>query len=101
MRRGRLGSLCFCHGRRRPYSTIRGGVASPRMCNRVAQRALSRRKRERLRELVFASWNVRTLVNEDGPVQTARRRIRPQGTYSVTEDRKIDLVVRELLRYGV
>eukprot|EP00117_Sycon_ciliatum_P003195 scpid32106/ scgid8092/ len=43
----------------------------------------------------FATWNVRTLVNADGSVETAARRGR------VSEDRKINLVVREAERLGL
>ena len=41
-----------------------------------------------------ASWNVRSLLECDGPVETARQR-------GVLEDRRIDLAIRELCRYCV
>ena len=45
----------------------------------------------------IASWNVRSLLDSEGPVETAR-----QGRDTVHgEDRRIDEVVKELCRYGV
>ena len=72
--------------------------------NCEAQRVLSgRRRRGRLRTLAFGSWNVRTLVNNDGPVETAKRRVNFENLnfVPVVEDRKIDLVIRELSRFDV
>ena len=48
---------------------------------------------------VLASWNVRTLLDVDGPIETARR---GQGDgVDVVDERKIDQVVAELGRYRV
>ena len=44
-----------------------------------------------------ATWNVRSLLDSEGPIETARQR----SEVDRVEDRKIDLVVRELGRYGV
>lgn len=43
----------------------------------------------------FGSWNTRTLINADGPVETASRR----GL--VKDDRKIDVVLTELDKYEI
>ena len=81
----------------RPHSAIRGGLATPRMSRAKAQRLSRRKEEKRARQLRFGTWNVRTLVNDSGPVQTARR----ENSRPVAEDRKIDLAVRELRRFGV
>ena len=52
------------------------------------------RKRSPVWHLGF--WNVRSLVDCEGPVETAR-----QGMATEGEDRRIDLVIRELKRYKV
>ena len=44
-----------------------------------------------------ASWNVRTLLDVDGSIATARRRC----DVSVVDERKIDQVVSELEKYRV
>lgn len=45
----------------------------------------------------LASWNVRTLLDVDGPIETAR-----QGSeVDVVDERKIDQVVGELVKYKV
>ena len=44
----------------------------------------------------LGSWNVRSLVDCEGPVETARQSATAEG-----EDRRIDLVIRELGRYQV
>ena len=45
----------------------------------------------------FGTWNVRSMLDAEGSVETVR-----QGTDArKAEDRKVDLVVRELGRYGV
>ena len=45
----------------------------------------------------LGSWNVRSLLDAEGPVETAR-----QGRDTVDgEDRRIDLVIRELARYNI
>ena len=45
----------------------------------------------------FATWNVRSMLDTEGSVETARQR---QNTHHA-EDRKVDLVVRELERYNI
>ena len=45
----------------------------------------------------FASWNVRSMLDTEGSIETAR-----QGRDMLhAEDRKVDLVVRELGRYNI
>ena len=44
-----------------------------------------------------ATWNVRSLLDSEGPIKTARQR----SEVDRVEDWKINLVVRELGRYGV
>ena len=47
---------------------------------------------------VLASWNVRTLLDIDGSIETARKGV---GDAEVVDERKIDQVVGELNRYKV
>ena len=47
----------------------------------------------------LGSWNVRSLLDVEGSVETARQSA--EVANSVREERKIDLVIRELDRYGV
>ena len=48
---------------------------------------------------MVGSWNVRTLVESRGDLQVCRKR--PVGEVSESVDRKLDLLVKELQRYGV
>ena len=61
------------------------------------ERGPGREKRRGLgKDLTFASWNVRTLLEAQCPVQTAA------GSQRVPkEDRKIDLIVCELRRLQI
>lgn len=45
----------------------------------------------------FGTWNVRSLVDNEGTVETAR--LSPE--MSEPEDRRIDIVIRELNRYSI
>ena len=45
----------------------------------------------------MASWNVRTLLDVDGPIETAMQ----NKEVNVVDERKIDQVVAELARYRV
>ena len=45
----------------------------------------------------IGTWNVRTLLDMDGSIETAKR----SGDVSVTDERKIDQVVSELDRYDI
>ena len=45
----------------------------------------------------FGTWNVRSLVNNEGTVETARL----SSENSELEDRRIDLVITELNRYNI
>ena len=47
--------------------------------------------------MFVATWNVRSLLESEGSVETARQ----TSEVLIAEDRKIDLVIRELGRYGV
>ena len=51
----------------------------------------------RLSVWYLASWNIRTLLDVEGPIETARQR----GEMDVVDERKIDQVVYELDRYKV
>lgn len=45
----------------------------------------------------MASWNVRTMLDVDGPIETAR-----QGNdMDVVDERKVDQVVAEVVKYRV
>ena len=60
--------------------------------------------RQRCRRLAVASWNVRTLVEDVGDARICRKGRREYGDERIgaqTVDRKLDLLVRELKRYGV
>ena len=46
---------------------------------------------------VLASWNMRTLLDVEGPIETARQ---SDGIH-VVDERKIDQVVDELGRHGI
>ena len=45
----------------------------------------------------MASWNVRTLLDVDGPIETARQ----NSKMDVVDERNIDQAVAELARYRV
>ena len=47
---------------------------------------------------MLASWNLRTLLDVDGPVEMARQ---GAGYLQVVDERKTDQVVREIERYKV
>ena len=76
-------------------STCRG-VASPRVVVNGKKFAQSKARGKKLQ---FATWNVRSLVNVDGPVETAFAR----GTRICgdTDDRRIDVVVGQLKRFKI
>ena len=59
----------------------------------------ARRTKHKQKSLVwcFASWNVRSLVDVEGSIETARK----SGEMENAEDRKVDQVVRELGRYEI
>ena len=68
-----------------PYLYSCGGLAQRTKLSRVHSR------------MFVAMWNVRTLLESEGSVETARQ----TGGMQCAEDRKIDLVIRECDRYGV
>jgi len=47
---------------------------------------------------VLASWNVRTLLNVEGPIEVARQN---SEMHTEADERKIDQVVDDLHKYGV
>ena len=49
------------------------------------------------RDWYFGTWNVRSLVDNEGSVETARI----SSKVAELEDRRIDLVLRELDRYDI
>ena len=51
--------------------------------------------------LIVGTWNVRTLVESTGDERVCRKRAVGVRGESGAVDRKLDLVVRELKRYGV
>ena len=56
------------------------------------------RSRSRVSYWHFATWNVRSLLDNEGSIETAR--LGPD-CHQLAEDRRIDLVVRELGRYNI
>ena len=62
----------------------------------VSNRAHRRAKLKRC-AWFFATWNVRSLVDNEGTINTARL----SHGISEPEDRRIDLVIRELERYNI
>ena len=62
-----------------------------------SNRALRAKRSETTWKL--GSWNVRSMLDVEGPVETARQGAKV--TNSAKEERKVDIVVRELDRYGI
>ena len=56
-----------------------------------------RRAKQRYTAWYFGTWNVRSLVDNTGTINTARSR----SEKNRSEDRRIDLVIRELNRYDI
>ena len=68
------------------------------------QKARKQRAKGFRQSLVIGSWNVRTLVESSGDERICRKRTAGRGTQNESlgvVDRKLDLVVRELKRFGV
>ena len=61
------------------------------------KRAQSRKRKRKLSLWHLASWNVRSMLDVEGSIKTARQRCETREA----EDRKIDQVVSEVGRYGV
>ena len=55
------------------------------------------RKRKRTLTWRVGTWNVRSMVDTDGPVEVASAKVDGQRG----EQRKVDLIVNEMKRYGV
>ena len=58
---------------------------------------------KRLRDLVACTWNVRSLVENSGDIRVCRKRCLHNGVSAGADvvDKKLDLLVGELQRYGV
>ena len=99
---GRSGAAPGVDSRRASRTSTRRGVASPRVallrpCR--GKRNSAHRKAKGECQLQFATWNVRSLVNVFGPIETAfARGVR---TSTDVDDRRIDIVVGELKRLGI
>ena len=84
--------------RRVPRASPRRGVANPRVGTSIFGSPNSAQRRVE-RTCEFATWNVRSLLNEFGPVETASARSSGQST--VMEYRRIDIIVDELSRLKI
>ncbi len=84
-----------------PRLTFCGGLATPQekpfALSSEGNRNRNRKKKNRRRVGGFASWNVRSLVENDGGIETARQ----EGSTEVVEDRKIETVVRQFKHHGI
>ena len=80
-----------------PESPTRGGLANPRVDGdqRFKKSAQARRERRRRCLIRVGSWNVRSLVESEGNIETASIQNK------VVEDRKLDLVISELHRLSL
>ena len=63
----------------------------------VTTKHAHRRAKLRSKAWYFGTWSVRSLVDNEGTVKTARL----SSEVSESEDRRIDLVIRELNRYDI
>ena len=63
----------------------------------VTSNSAHRRAKRKCKAWYFGTWNVRSLVDNEGTVETARL----SSERSESEDRRIDLVIRELNRYDI
>lgn len=92
---GGFGAVSDAATRRVTRATTRRGVASLRVDN-ISGRKYAQSKE---RDCHFATWNVRSLVNSSGPVETAF--VRGERLSRPSDDRRIDTVVSELKRLDV
>ena len=94
---GDPGTASDAVNRRTARTSTRRGVASLRVAkaSTISNSAQCRAKGDFLQ---FATWNVRSLLNFSGPVQTAYVAQRPRKT---ADDRRIDVVVDELERLDI
>ena len=46
----------------------------------------------------IGTWNVRSLLDSEGPIEVARQ---SPACHQISEDRRVDLVIRELQRYNI
>ena len=75
-----------------------GAPAEDLQSSRARSNRALRAKRSEMK-WKLGSWNVRSMLDVEGPLETARQGA--EGAFSGREERKVDLVVRELDRYGV
>ena len=94
---GDPGTASDAVNRRTARTSTRRGVASLRVAKAsiISNSAQWQAKGDLLQ---FATWNVRSLLNFSGPVQTAYVAQRPRKT---ADDRRIDVVVDELERLDI
>ena len=99
---GESGAVPEVAHRRTSRTSTRRGVVNPRVallrpCR--GKRNSAHRKAKGERQLQFATWNVRSLGNVLGPIETAfARGVR---TSTDVDDRRIDIVISELKRLGI
>ena len=86
--------------RRVSRATTRRGVARPRVESSIDGKVAHRITKDVSCRLKFASWNVRSLVNVSGPVQTDYVR-RGAAASKDVDDGRINVVVSELKRLGI
>lgn len=86
-----MASLSSCQGCSSPAEALHTSQGEPSF---RARRAGSNRE---FSAWYMGTWNVRTLLDVDGSIETAKR----SGDVSVTDERKIDQVVSELDRYDI
>ena len=82
-----------------PLSTLHEcSPAEDLQTSRVKMISAHRGAKRRCFSWLFGSWNVRSLLDNEGPIEIAR-----QGPecHQLAEDRRIDLVIRELNRYNI
>ena len=87
---------------RRPMASLRSSLACPPAEDlHTSQGDISnnahRRAKQRRKAWYFGTWNVRSLVDSEGTVETAKL----SSEKNESEDRRIDLVIRELNRYDI
>ena len=87
---------------RRPMASLRSSLACPPAEDlHTSQGDISnnahRRAKQRRKAWYFGTWNVRSLVDSEGTVETAKL----SSEKNESEYRRIDLVIRELNRYDI
>ena len=94
---GESGAAFDAAARRVASASTCRGVASPRVDRSIFGKKSAHRRPETVCQ--FASWNVRSLLNATGPLETAfARGCRASRDF---DDRRIDSVVSELARLRI